>query len=102
MEHGRQLFFVVQHPAQHALRIGGRDRAEVGPDPPASSIAEALDLLHPAGRGSLNAHAASSRCATIVAMRWRWSAGVPYKARLTVTRRRNRCRSWSNVMPMPP
>src|SRR5690606_20625067 len=102
---GRQLL-LVGDPTPQRRRLGGR-RLEVGADPGPRPLPEALDVLDlgvavGGDRGLLARHAARSLSTTMSATRWRWSAGVPNSVRFTVWRRRNRCRSCSNVTPMPP
>src|SRR5256885_13295851 len=79
--------------ADHALRRCG---AEVRTDPRSGSRPERLDVFD-----LWLAHwcAPSS---TMSAIRCRCSAGVPSSARSTVSRRTNKCRSCSNVTPIPP
>src|ERR1700722_5445989 len=73
------------------------DLAQIAPDEGPGPLPEVLEALHLLRRlHSQRAHAAApSRASTKAAIRCRWSAGVPARARLTVTRRRNRCRACS-------
>ena len=86
-----QLLLVGEVGAQHPGGGLGVDRPEVGPDPVPGPEPEALDVLDVldllGGGHAASSSGASLRSTSQAASRWRWSAGVPYRARSTVSRR---------------
>ena len=92
---GELLLIVAPGSLEAADAVGGARHVLRQPGPGAGG--EVLDALH-----VVSAHEATCRAANISVSRAACWLGVPRSAALVTTRRRNRCRWWSKVTPIPP